>query len=225
MKIFNYLHFFILGAHLNPAVSFSMVLLGKLSILQFIVYVIAQFIGAFLASVSVYLTYIDSIKKYESDCFVKNNPISNTNSNMSVTFFFDGGCSDLDTAGIFTTFPDKNLNTFGAVFDQLLATTLFLISILAITDKKNTDIPHQSVALLIGLSLVAVGAAFGFNSGFAVNPARDFAPRVFTAIAGWGSMPFKSGNYYFWIPLTVPFLGSLVATASYHFLISNQLST
>jgi len=99
---------------------------------------------------------------------------------------------------------------------------LFIISILAITDKKNTEIPHQTVAILIGLSLIVVGAAFGYNGGFAVNPARDFGPRMFTLIAGWGTKTFTAGNYYFWIPIIGPMLGSVFGTFLYWIFISNH---
>ena len=40
---------------------------------------------------------------------------------------------------------------------------------------------------LVGLLVVAIGVAFGFNAGYAINPARDFGPRLFTFVAGWGS--------------------------------------
>jgi aquaporin-3 len=189
-----------------------MLLLRRLSFLKFFIYVSAQLLGAFLASASVYLTYIDSIKGYLAEC----NRILKENNNNST-------CSEFDTATIFTTFPTNNLSLFGGFFDQFLATSLFIVAVLAITDKKNINIQQYNVAILIGIAMMVIGASFGFNSGFAVNPARDFAPRIFTALAGWGWGSFRNGNYFFWIPLCVPFISSLVATFIYQVIISSQI--
>ena len=57
---------------------------------------------------------------------------------------------------------------------------------MAITDDKNHGAPKGVVAISIGLSVLGIGAAFGLNAGFALNPARDLGPRIFTAMAGWG---------------------------------------
>lgn len=138
---------------------------------------------------------------------------------------YTNGKYSIDTAGIFGTYPkdvDNSLATFSNFFDQFFSTALFIISILAITDKKNTEIPHQTVAILIGLSLIVVGTAFGYNGGFAVNPARDFGPRMFTLVAGWGTKTFSAGNYYFWIPIIGPMLGSVFGTFLYWIFISNH---
>jgi glycerol uptake facilitator-like aquaporin len=124
-----------------------MFLLGKLSALKFLIYAVAQFLGAFIAAVFVYLTYLNALRKYP------------------------GGVYSIDTAGIFATYLNDKItdgNMFLNFFDQFFSTALFIIAILAITDKKNTEIPHQTVAILIGLALVVIGAAFGHNCGFAV---------------------------------------------------------
>lgn len=65
------------------------------------------------------------------------------------------------------------------------------MGIFSICDSNNSE-PEQSGVkpIAIGLVLLVIGAAFGYNCGYAVNPARDFSPRVFTAIAGWGSDVF-----------------------------------
>ena len=70
----------------------------------------------------------------------------------------------------------------------MIGTFLLLLGIFAITDSKNSK-RSDGVGLkplAIGLLLLVIGAAFGFNSGYAVNPARDFSPRLFTAMAQWG---------------------------------------
>ncbi|CAF0886479.1 unnamed protein product [Brachionus calyciflorus] len=186
------------GGHYNPAVSFAMLLTGQLNAIKFLIYVTAQFLGAFLAGAMVFVLYYDSMIQFGLKMY------------------------SIETAGIFGTYPVKELSVWGAFFDQFLGTLFFVIGVLAVTDKNNVDMPHGAVALIIGLLLFLVGISFGYNTGFAVNPARDFGPRVFSALAGWGSQVFSSGNYFFWIPIVAPMIGSFGATILYSILISNH---
>jgi MIP family channel proteins len=178
-----------------------MLILGKMPLYKFILYTIAQCLGAWLASLMVFLVYLNQLQKYKN------------------------GMYSIDTAGIFATYPNDihdSTNTFSMFFDQFFSTSLFIIAILAITDKNNTVISHELVSILIGASLVIIGTSFGFNCGFAVNPARDFAPRIFTAMFGWGSKTFSAANGFFWIPVFAPFLGSAFGTGLYSLFISNH---
>lgn len=68
--------------------------------------------------------------------------------------------------------------------------------------------------------MMAVGCAFGLNSNYAVNPARDLGPRIFCLLAGYGSDAFFAFNGYFIIPLAAPFLGALLGTGLYTILIT-----
>lgn len=80
----------------------------------------------------------------------------------------------------------------------MLGTFFLLIGIFAITDKRN-HIPDSNISdikiglkpFLIGVLLWAVGTCLGINCGYAINPARDFGPRLFTAMAGWGKQVFE----------------------------------
>lgn len=75
-------------------------------------------------------------------------------------------------------------------FLKLFGTALLVSCILAILDRNNNS-PDQGVApVMIGLVVFVIGAAFGFNCGYAINPARDLGPRIFTAMAGWGGDVF-----------------------------------
>ena len=65
-----------------------------------------------------------------------------------------------------------------------------MIGIVAICDARNTEPKHGLKPLMIGFLVVAIGAAYGYNCGYAINPARDFSPRLFTYLAGWGTKVF-----------------------------------
>ena len=58
------------------------------------------------------------------------------------------------------------------------------------------QVSKQCVPLFIGLTVLAIGISFGYNCGYAINPARDLAPRVFTLLAGWGPGVFTEYNHW-----------------------------
>lgn len=62
--------------------------------------------------------------------------------------------------------------------------------ILAIDDPHNGLVRRGLESLAVGLVVLVIGLSMGFNSGYAVNPARDLGPRIFTALAGWGPEVF-----------------------------------
>ena len=171
------------GAHLNPAVTVALAArracLGKVP-----VFVAAQVAGAFVASAVVFLAYREAFTA------------------------FDGGlravAGDRATAGIFATYPQPFLSLAGGLVDQVVGTALLLIGVLAITDQKNAGPPGWLAAPLIGALVVAIGVAFGFNAGYAINPARDFGPRLFTFVAGWGREVFTAGHGWWWVPIVGP---------------------
>ena len=68
--------------------------------------------------------------------------------------------------------------------------------------------------------MLAIGMTFGYNSGYAINPARDFAPRVFTLLAGWGSEVFSAGEHWWWVPIVGPLAGGVLGGGIYDLLIT-----
>jgi glycerol uptake facilitator protein len=74
---------------------------------------------------------------------------------------------------------------------------------------------------------VAIGISFGANAGYAINPARDFGPRLFALIAGWGdiAIPGDYGNVnsYLWIPIVGPFVGGAIGAVVYDLFIRDTL--
>ncbi|HTW11588.1 MAG TPA: aquaporin, partial [Solirubrobacteraceae bacterium] len=80
---------------------------------------------------------------------------------------------------------------------------------------------------IVGMIVMAVGISFGANAGYAINPARDFGPRMFALIAGWGKVAFPGDyvhiNDYFWVPIIGPLLGGAIAAVLYDAGIRNVL--
>jgi len=184
------------GAHLNPAVTIALAVHRRLPWGKVPRYIAAQMAGAFVASAVVYITYYEALGA------------------------FDGGTRQvtgpLATAGIWATYPQPFLSAFpGGFVDQVVGTALLMAVIFALSDSRNSPAPAGLAPVVVGLLVVLIGATFGFNSGYAINPARDFGPRLFTAVAGWGSEVFRAGNHWWWVPIVAPVLGALAGGWAY----------
>ncbi|OPL21227.1 water-specific aquaporin, partial [Mytilus galloprovincialis] len=137
---------------------------------------------------------------------------------------FDGGNRMVSgpngTAGIWATYPQDFASVATCIGDQLLGTAMLLCCVLAVTDDRNMETHKGLIPFSIGLIVVVIGMTYHFNCGYAINPARDLGPRIFTAIAGWGVEVFSYNDYkYFWIPVLGPHVGAILGAFLYQFLI------
>ncbi|KAG9280855.1 aquaporin-9a [Astyanax mexicanus] len=187
------------GGHLNPAVSLAMVILGKLKIWKFPIYVIAQFLGAFAGAAGVFGLYYDAFMDFTSGI-------------LSVT-----GINA--TGHIFASYPGRHLTVLGGFIDQVFGTGMLVLCILAITDGKNIGAPKGVEPLAIGLIILGISVSMGMNCGYPLNPARDLGPRLFTAVAGWGMEVFSTADYWWWIPVAGPLIGGITGAVVYFLLI------
>ncbi|KAI1306430.1 hypothetical protein EDD11_004761 [Mortierella claussenii] len=179
------------GAHLNPAVTLAQAIFRGLPWVEVPIYWLAQFAGAFVGALIVYIanySYIDIVDRR-------------------------------DTIGIFVTgLQSSSVSTAQAFVAELVGTALLLLVILSTSDRGNTPAGNLQ-PLVIGLSLTLIGVSFGYQTGFALNPARDLAPRLFTSLFGWGFKAFSRQSFYFWVPIVAPFLGAITGAFIYDFLI------
>jgi MIP family channel proteins len=190
------------GAHLNPAVTLSLATRNKFRWGKVIPYWIAQVAGAFAASAVTYLVYIEALAAYDLG-------------HRTVP-----GMGSLATAGIWATYPSPHLSTLpGGLIDQVVGTALLMACIYAIGDARNIGAPSYLAPLCVGALVVLIGMTFGYNSGYAINPARDFGPRLFTAMAGWGTAVFTAGNHWWWVPIVGPLAGGVLGGFLYEFFI------
>ncbi|KAM6474099.1 aquaporin-7-like [Liasis olivaceus] len=95
------------------------------------------------------------------------------------------------TAGIFATYPAPYMSLWSGFLQELIATSLLMIGVLAISDMKNAGALPGTNAFISGLLVVVIGMSMGMNTGYAINPSRDRPPRIFTALAGWGLEVFR----------------------------------
>ncbi|XP_054839441.1 aquaporin-10 isoform X2 [Eublepharis macularius] len=120
-----------------------------------------------------------------------------------------------ETASIFATYPAPYLSLRNGFLDQVLGTGILVVSILALIDSRNKSMAKGMEPLGVGLLVLSLSLAMGANCSCAINPARDLGPRLFTYVAGWGPQVFSAGNYWWWVPIVAPMVGSATGTAVY----------
>lgn len=188
------------GAHMNPAVTLALALFRGFPWTKVLPYLAAQLAGAFVASALVYGVYYEALNH------------------------FDGGqrmvLGPKGTAGIWATYPAEHLSFFGGLVDQVAGTALLVLIVFALSDTRNLAPQANLNPLLIGATVVAIGMTFGLNCGYAINPARDLGPRLFTYLAGWGVEVFTAKGHWWVVPVIGPLIGGVVGAAVYEFAIS-----
>jgi len=117
----------------------------------------------------------------------------------------------------FFTSVNEHLTNYDGFIGQIYQTGILLYGIFAVTDPYNPNsFSHNGLkALLIGYVVAMVGGGFGFLEGFAINPARDFGPRVAAYSLGWGKMAFPGFHNYWWGPICGPLIGGPVGAFIY----------
>ena len=221
----------ITGAHLNPAVTVAMAFRKKLAWAKVPAYIAAQVVAAIVASLIVYLVYFEQIEYVEQ--LAQTQAIKNaqalpvvTQEGLEIQVEVMDGRRTMATAGIFATYPrefdeQNRVTNWTGLLDQFVGTALLLLVICAVVDKKNAGPDFSLAPIAIGAVVMMIGMGFGANCGYAVNPARDFGPRLFTFMAGWGSLVFlEPDNFWYLVPIIGPVLGGVAGVAAYDQLIT-----
>ncbi|KAI9376218.1 aquaporin-like protein [Aspergillus egyptiacus] len=178
------------GAHLNPAVTFAHCLFRKHPWHKWPTYALAQLLGGMCAAAIVYGNYKSAIDVYEGGPNIRTVP----------------GYSATASGGIFCTYPAEFMTRTGMFFSEFLASAILQFVVFAVSNRFNVADSHM-LPLTLFFTIFGIGACFGWETGYAINLARDFGPRLVSYMLGYGPEVWKAGNYYFWIPLIVPFLG------------------
>ena len=176
------------GAHLNPAVTLGFALAGQFDWAAVLPYMVAQMLGGFAGAVLVYVFYKDH---------------------------FDATEDQATKLGVFCTAP-AIMNKGRNFFCEALASWLLVFVILALGNKEN--LPEIGMGELgafpVTMLIVAIGMSLGATTGYAINPARDLAPRIAHAV-----LPIKgkggNGWDYSWVPVVGPICGGLIAALTY----------
>jgi glycerol uptake facilitator protein len=175
------------GAHLNPAVTLALAVFRGFPWSKVAPYMAAQVVGAFAGAALVYVNYLPAFQAFDPDLS--------------------------KTAGVLATFPAFPDRWWYGFLDQVVGTALLVGLILAITDPANRPVPPSLQPLVIALVVVAIGVSWGGMHGYAINPARDFGPRLFALAAGFRNTGFDSLVWV--VPIVGPLVGGLFGAFVY----------
>jgi glycerol uptake facilitator protein len=193
------------GAHLNPAVTIALAVKRDFPWSKVLPYILAQIVGAFLGALGVYLVYMEGLKS----AGMPNVWCTGPGSVFGATFW--GGTGGAASGGY------SFVNAFIA---EIFGTMVLLWGVLASGDSKNTGLMHNLGPFLVGGTVLAVGLSLGGPSGYAINPARDFGPRLFGLVAGTQDL-FTNG--YWWIPIVAPIIGAVLGIYIYDWFVTSYL--
>ncbi|KAJ7138439.1 putative aquaporin 4 [Mycena crocata] len=180
--------------HINPAVTLAMATWRGFPWKKVPGFIFAQTLGGFIGAALVYANYFHAIDVFEGG----------------------EGIRTLKTAGVFGTFALEYMTDVSAFFSEVLATAMLVLIILATTDKKSSAPPPGVFPLVIFLVVLGISSSLGMQTGFALNPARDFGPRLLSAAVGYPATVFSYRHqYWLWTGILGPVVGAQVALALY----------
>jgi glycerol uptake facilitator protein len=187
------------GAHINPAVTVSLALRRGFPWAKVGPYIVAQVLGAFVAALLIRWNFYEWFNQVDP----------------GKTFA---------TQGVYSTSPGPGMSILGGLRSEIIGTAVLVMLVLAITDARNTAPGANLAPWIIGIAVVAIGMSLGALSGYAINPARDFGPRLASWVTGWSTaMKAPNGDFYFWVPIVGPLLGGAIGAYVYDFFVGNFL--
>ena len=209
-----YLTRYLSCAHLNPAVSVAMVVAGRMKAGKLPSYLAAQFLGAFLAGLMLYVLFAPSIANYESlHGIVRGTEASVDTARMFGEFYPNPG----DKVAVVTLPLAMLAEGFGTF---LLALFIFFL-----TEGCNVGRPSEPLQpLFIGLTVSSIIFFVAPLTQAGLNPARDAGPRLVACLMGWQSaaLPDEVGGW-FWVYILAPVVGAIIAALCFRYLLEPLL--
>jgi len=184
------------GAHLNPAVTLAAVMTGKLESNMALGYVIAQLLGAMLGSLSVFVFYREHF-------------LATNDQDAKLACF----CTSPNIRNLGQSLICEAIGTYALILPILLMVSPSLVPVTS--DEPTNKLGLGTLELLpVGLLVFGIGLSLGGTTGYAINPVRDFGPRLMHAIL---PIPGKRDSDwgYAWVPVFGPLLGAALAAITY----------
>ncbi len=213
------------GAHINPAITLALALRGRCSWKLVLPYAAAQTAGAFLAAATLFVLFTPFLEAKEYEKLVaRGQPGSEVTAMCYGEYYPSPG--PLAGAGPYTKAAHEALlervSQRTAFLTEMLATAILALVVFAVTDPRNVAAPGSQMApVVIGLTVAALISVVAPLTQGCFNPARDFGPRLFAYLAGWGevAIPGQRPNGFLIVYIAAPMLGAAVGAHVYDWIL------
>jgi glycerol uptake facilitator protein len=199
------------SAHLNPAVTIASAAWSRFPKRLVLPYIVVQMIGAFAAAALLYSIFSGAIASYEAKHGITRGAAGSEASAMVFGEYFP------NPGGKPLTDENRVTMSAGAAFGaEVVGTAILVLVIFCATDERNATRPQILTAATIGLTVTIVISLLGPLTMACLNPARDLAPRIFSSLAGWRSVPFRvNGLGWLTVYVIAPIVGGLLGGGIY----------
>lgn len=208
------------GAHFNPAVTITMAVFRDFPRNRILPFILSQIAGAFAGAAAVYGMWHGYWPRVLEKLGVEVGAPGSQKLMMIFSCFYPNpGGVGVEPSAMVT------VSSAGAFFIEAILTMFLLLMIFALTEPENTGMPQAGLGpLFIGLTVTAIVGIGGSLTMDAVNPVRDFGPRLFAWVIGFGRIAFPGprGNEW-WIYIVAPIVGGLIGAAAYRSLVRRYL--
>jgi glycerol uptake facilitator protein len=199
------------GAHLNPAVTCALAVCSGFPPRRVGPYLLAQLAGAFSAAAMLHAIFLGPLTAFEAKHGIVRNAVGSEASAMIFGEYFPnpGGQPLSPLARTVVT-------SSGAFLVEAVGTAILVLVILGVTDPRNAARPRGYAPLIVGFTLTVLISLFAPLTQAGFNPARDLGPRIWSALAGWGRVPFAA-NGWGWLTVYIlaPLVGGVTGAAFY----------
>ena len=203
------------GAHLNPAVTISLAAWGDFPKRRVPGYIATQMVGAFVAAALLQVIFGGAIKEFEA----KNGIVRGQSGSEASAMVFGEFYPNPQGKPLKEGNPGR-MSQGRAFIAEVVGTALLLVVIFGTTDARNQNRPQILTAATIGLTITMLISLLGPLTMACFNPARDLGPRLFSSLAGWGSVPFTAnGMGWLTVYLIAPVVGGLLGGGIYRVLL------
>lgn len=218
------------GAHINPAITVALALWGRFDWNRVPAYIVAQLCGAMLAAAALFLLYGPLLEKKEQEKKVRRGELGSIVTAMCYGEYYPAPGSLGSDKTAFSPEDWTELSPsvpFQVAFvAEILGTAILALVVFAVTDPRNQSGPPAGLApVFIGLCVAILISIIAPLTQACFNPARDFGPRLFAYLAGWGeaAIPGPNGHGFFTVYILAPTMGAVAGGGLYERILRNFL--
>jgi glycerol uptake facilitator protein len=210
------------GAHINPAITLAFFMWGRFPWRCVLPYILAQLTGAFLAAATLFVLFNPYLKAREQEKHVVRGSPGSEITAMCYGEYFPSPGPLSNSEGPYSVDNHERLNALvsesTAFLAELVGTLVLAMVVFAVTDDRNFQASRSGLApVFIGLTVSALISVIAPLTQACFNPARDFGPRLFAFLAGWGSiaLPGTRGTGFLTVYVIAPILGAVIGSGLY----------